>query len=404
MKSTAAGNEDDLLLKLKGVAGFLDADALARMDLDALSAFALGIGVGPKLLDTVTAHGLLDRLSGEARSALAVEAARTALWNQGYVEEARRISESLRPSGIPHIFVRGPIFALRAYGDPLIRRFADLDLLVQAPDLDRVVELLGRAGYQTTRRAARDIRKRGWKGVVELARDAGERSFDVDVHSSLLNRRRLRQMFDLDGLDIWSRMVEVEVPGAGDLPAMSPEDSLICAAAHVVLQHDMSEVRSLIDCALFLRKWGDRLCWRKVSDLARRAGLHTVVSCLLNVLGRMAPIRGSQPLEDLLRDGRKLISRYPLSVVFAVRPPSNRRTAARWLAEREAMFFIVDRPRTAIRVSLFEAVPSRMRVRRIASRKLGIAGRLLCSIPLAVGLPIYTSLLFGHAVLMRSLD
>jgi hypothetical protein len=63
--------------------------------------------------------------------------------------ELFRIRDLLCQSSIEFAVVKGPVLALRAYGDPAARSYLDLDMLVCNADIPRAVALLVAAGYES---------------------------------------------------------------------------------------------------------------------------------------------------------------------------------------------------------------------------------------------------------------
>ncbi len=60
-----------------------------------------------------------------------------------------RILDLLRQSAIDALVVKGPVLALRAYGDPAARRYVDLDLLLRHSNVQNAAEILIAAGYES---------------------------------------------------------------------------------------------------------------------------------------------------------------------------------------------------------------------------------------------------------------
>src|SRR5882762_2229855 len=61
--------------------------------------------------------------------------------------ELFRILDRFTSEGIGVLVVKGPVLAVRAYGDPAMRAYGDLDLLVRQRDIRRATELMMEAGY-----------------------------------------------------------------------------------------------------------------------------------------------------------------------------------------------------------------------------------------------------------------
>lgn len=63
--------------------------------------------------------------------------------------ELREVTVLLEAAGVASLPYKGPVLALRAYGDVALRTFTDLDLLVHQRDLGQARQLLGKRGYKT---------------------------------------------------------------------------------------------------------------------------------------------------------------------------------------------------------------------------------------------------------------
>src|SRR6267378_2647707 len=61
--------------------------------------------------------------------------------------ELFRILDRFTSEGIGALVVKGPVLAVQAYGDPAMRAYGDLDLLVRQRDIRRATELLSAAGF-----------------------------------------------------------------------------------------------------------------------------------------------------------------------------------------------------------------------------------------------------------------
>src|SRR5467141_1419235 len=63
--------------------------------------------------------------------------------------ELFRILDRFTSEGIGALVVKGPVLAVQAYGDPAMRAYGDLDLLVRQRDIRRATELMIEAGYES---------------------------------------------------------------------------------------------------------------------------------------------------------------------------------------------------------------------------------------------------------------
>ena len=66
--------------------------------------------------------------------------------------ELFRILQQFTSEGIGALVVKGPVLAVRAYGDPAMRAYGDLDLLVRQRDIRRATELMSAAVAEAMKR------------------------------------------------------------------------------------------------------------------------------------------------------------------------------------------------------------------------------------------------------------
>jgi len=139
--------------------------------------------------------------------------------------ELFRILELFAARDIPTLVVKGPVLAMQAYGDPTMRCYGDLDLLVRQHHIRRATELLQTIGYQAT--------------VSLVAIDAGkipgqylfskpEANLLVELHNDCTLRYFPRQ---LPIEDFFDRQIRVRLD-THDAPAPSVEDELILICIH----------------------------------------------------------------------------------------------------------------------------------------------------------------------------
>jgi hypothetical protein len=89
------------------------------------------------------------RISAALLDALRSRHRRQVVFTLGMTAELLRVLQLLRQSGIGALAVKGPALSVRAFGDPAIRRFADLDLLVRQEHIALAAKSLCAAGYQS---------------------------------------------------------------------------------------------------------------------------------------------------------------------------------------------------------------------------------------------------------------
>lgn len=156
------------------------------------------------------------------------------------------VANLLRSQGISAIPFKGPTLAMLAYGDLARREFNDLDLLIDARDLNRVVELLTSAGY----RPRRDGKLLNDPLFVAFER---ETYFITDRNGAVIDLQwglSLNMLpFDL-GIDHIREHQMTVYSGGQELTTFRLEDLLLYLCAH-----------------------GSRHCWERLGWVADVAGL-----------------------------------------------------------------------------------------------------------------------------------
>jgi len=138
--------------------------------------------------------------------------------------ELFRLLEQFRAHGIGAVAIKGPVLAVQAYGDPAMRSYGDLDLLVRSRysprhGIDERCRLSAGCLPQRYRRRENSrpvsFSKPDSKLLVELHNDFTLRYFP--------RRLPLTEFF--------ARQVRVQVDGH-EIPALSVEDELVLICIH----------------------------------------------------------------------------------------------------------------------------------------------------------------------------
>jgi hypothetical protein len=106
------------------------------------------------------------------------------LSNLAMTAELFRVLELFRQSEIECVVVKGPVLSLRAYGEPAVRQYADLDLLLHQKDIPRAAEILVDAGYDS-RISAEAIRGRKIPGEYRFRAQGTEIILELHTESTL---------------------------------------------------------------------------------------------------------------------------------------------------------------------------------------------------------------------------
>ena len=177
--------------------------------------------------------------------------------------ELFRILGRFTSQGIAALVVKGPVLAMRAYGDPAMRSYGDLDLLVRQQDIRRATELLSAVGFAPAIPLS----------AIDSGKIPGQYFFsmpDSQLIVELHNDRTLRyfpRRLPLE--DFFARQVRVRLD-AQEAPALSVEDELVLICVHGA-KHFWERLMWIADvAALVSRQTG--IDWEGVAASAKAVG------------------------------------------------------------------------------------------------------------------------------------
>jgi hypothetical protein len=198
--------------------------------------------------------------------------------------ELFRVLEQFSAAGISAMVIKGPVLAVQAYGDPSMRSYGDLDLLVRQREIRRATESMIAAGFAPS--------------VPLSAIDAGkipgqylfskpDRKLIVELHNDFTLRYFPRRL-PLE--EFFARQIRVRVD-AHDVPALSAEDELVLICIHGA-KHFWERLMWVADvAALISRQKG--IDWERVADSSRVVGaehmLHTGLRLASDLLKAQLP-------------------------------------------------------------------------------------------------------------------
>lgn len=230
-----------------------------------------------RLVPLAARHGLLpllarhlEALEPEAlptpvREHLRAHRYAVALRNLSLSGELLRVLRLFDKHGIPVLPFKGPTLGQLAYGDPALREFGDLDLLLQPRDVSRTRSLLAEQGYcspyaLTPAQEAAYLRSLGQLALVK------PEGCLVELHETLAPRAFV---FPLDLATMWPRCRVVKLTGQ-PVPCPGAEDMLLILCMHGA-KHLWKNLGWICDVAELLRRH-NALNWGQVQREARRLG------------------------------------------------------------------------------------------------------------------------------------
>src|SRR3989441_1287287 len=209
-----------------------------------------------------------DLIPPETRQALVDRQRAQVVFTLRLTAELFRILDRFTSEGIGALVVKGPVLAVQAYGDPAMRAYGDLDLLVRQRDIRRATELMSAAGYE----AAVSL------SAIDAGKIPGQYLFSkpdskhiVELHNDRTLRYFPRRL-PLE--EFFARQIRVCVDGY-DAPALSVEDELVLICIHGA-KHFWERLMWIADvAALVSRQTG--IDWERVADSARAVGAERMV-------------------------------------------------------------------------------------------------------------------------------
>jgi len=171
--------------------------------------------------------------------------------------ELVRLLKRLEAQGIPAIPFKGPALAFWLYGDPALRHFDDLDILVRQQDFSVAKSVILSLGYQPKEPHVHHE-------SFMLAR--GNSEIVVELHWNIMPEDFPLRL-DIKG--IWERRETFSLGGA-QAANLSPEDLLLFLCVHGA-RHWWLRLQWLCDVAQLIRRYPS-LDWGRVIEQARIAG------------------------------------------------------------------------------------------------------------------------------------
>jgi len=206
------------------------------------------------------------------------------LFSLSMTAELFRILDAFDQAGIETLLVKGPIVSVLAYGDPAVRSYVDLDLLVRDAAIlpaCRIFTALGfEADFPETAILAGKI-----PGEY-LFRRAGAQQL-VELHTEKTFRYNPRPMRIED---LYARQRRVRLEGR-DVPALCLEDELVLNCIHGA-KHFWERLMWPADIAAIVARHPE-IAWERVRQAARDVGaermLHVGLLLAESLLGVPVP-------------------------------------------------------------------------------------------------------------------
>lgn len=239
-----------------------------KVDWNALVQLAAFHRVAP-LLDRALRNGCPQAAPASVLADLAAYVRSASIRSLLLTGELVRLLKRLEAQGIPAIPFKGPVLASLLYGDPALRHFDDLDVLVCRENYASAEQLLLSLGYQPefqllTSRQEKAYLQNRFHAHFALAR--GDSRIDVELHWDIMPEYF---PFHSDLKGTWKRCGLLSFGGA-NVTTLSPEDLLLFLCVHGS-RHLWLRLQWLCDIAQLVRRHAT-MNWDRVVEQAKIAG------------------------------------------------------------------------------------------------------------------------------------
>jgi hypothetical protein len=233
----------------------------------------------PALLALAEQHGVLgllaEQLKGlhsatppDVHETLREWQRRNAVFALSLTAEMFRLLEHFAGLGLETLVTKGPALSMRCYGQPGMRQYGDLDLVIRDKDMQRVTEAMIALGY------APKVPLR----AIQASKFPGEYSFHkpatgllVEFHTERTFRYHPQR---LPIEKVFARRASVAIDGR-EVPALSLEDELVLICVHGA-KHFWERLMWIADVAALVSN-RNAVDWIRAGAAAREVGAERIV-------------------------------------------------------------------------------------------------------------------------------
>jgi hypothetical protein len=206
------------------------------------------------------------------------------LFSLSMAAELFRILDAYGKEGIETILVKGPVVSYLAYGDPAVRSYVDLDLLVRDASILPACRILTALGFKPDIPEAAILAGK-IPGEYLFKRAGGQQIVELHTEKSFRYYPRTMRIEDL-----FARRRRVTLEGR-EVPALCLEDELVLNCIHGA-KHFWERLMWPADIAAIVARHPD-IAWERVKQAARDVGaermLHVGLLLAESLLGVPVP-------------------------------------------------------------------------------------------------------------------
>jgi hypothetical protein len=236
------------------------------------------------------------------------------------------------------LVVKGPVLGASGYGDPSLRRFSDIDVLVPRRDFGNVIDGLRVAGFVEL--------SSNWEGFLDLRVaeiPLKHQPLTVDLHWDLVAIETTRRELTWAMAPLFGRVETVDLGGNVTVASLDAADTLL----HLCINSGLDGARilvRLVDVDVVVRT--GRVEWPEFAERARAASAGALCAAVLQrcnstvgtpvpgeLLAHLEPFRGwlrvNAFVDQRRRDGRRLTNGVASGALLASGRATRRATLGR---------------------------------------------------------------------------
>jgi hypothetical protein len=254
----------------------------------------------PSLLALADEHGVLPLLAArlrdfdeapvppEVRQRLREWQRTQMVFTLSLAAELFRLLDRFVASGLQALLIKGPALSVRCYGDPGIRQYGDLDLIVRGQDIQRSTEAMMALGYEP-KVPLKAIQADKFPGEYVFTRPGT--NLLVEFHTERTFRYHPRP---LPVGRLFERQIRLQFDGH-DVPALSTEDELLLICIHGA-KHFWQRLMWIADVAALVSR--QNVDWHRAMAAAREVGAERMLRVGLLLAAKVLDVRLPTPVAD----------------------------------------------------------------------------------------------------------
>ncbi len=270
-------------------------------------------GLGGAALSALADRGAADAVPAMARRILEADLNMNRARQVILLNRFETLADRLAGEGITFLVHKGGAIAPLIYARVEDRPMVDVDLIIRPEDWEKVRDALDAWGYRMPRGAARTFWLENYYNIAVSSPEDPPASFDIHWNIAQEGRYRVRTAA------LFDRAVPYEWNGRRFF-RMGNEDLLLSLFLHLAYHYFDARLIWLYDMKRVIGIWP--IDWDRLGEIARRAGLASVVALNLAYLSRVFPGSIPEAAAPLARIGalrsallRPLRAGHPLKFV-----------------------------------------------------------------------------------------